>query len=76
MTMHADQLDIPVETVRRLIAEQFPQWTALPVRPLASAGTVNALFRIGDQLTGRFPLQPLEVATAREWLRGGGRRGP
>jgi aminoglycoside phosphotransferase (APT) family kinase protein len=68
MTMHADQLDIPVETVRRLIAEQFPPWTALPVRPLASAGTVNALFRIGEHLTGRFPLQPLEVAAARRWL--------
>ncbi|HZA72579.1 MAG TPA: aminoglycoside phosphotransferase family protein [Propionibacteriaceae bacterium] len=68
MTMHADQLHVPLETVRRLIAEQFPEWAALPVRPLASAGTVNALFRIGDQLTGRFPLQPLEVAEARRWL--------
>jgi aminoglycoside phosphotransferase (APT) family kinase protein len=29
---------------------------------------VNALFRIGDRLTGRFPLQPLEVAEARRWL--------
>ena len=68
MAMHADQLHVPLETVRRLIAEQFPEWAALPVRPLASAGTVNALFRIGDQLTGRFPLQPLEVAEARRWL--------
>jgi aminoglycoside phosphotransferase (APT) family kinase protein len=68
MTMHADQLDVPVETVRRLIAEQFPQWAALPVRSLATAGTVNALFRIGDHLTGRFPLQPLEVTVARRWL--------
>ena len=46
MTMHADQLSVPVETVRRLIADQFPQWAALPVVP-AFAGTVNALFRIG-----------------------------
>ena len=68
MTMHADQLDVPVATVRRLIANQFPQWVALPVRPVASSGTVNALFRIGDHLTGRFPLQPIEVAAAREWL--------
>ena len=35
---------------------------------MASAGTVNALFRIGDHLTGRFPLQLLEVAAARRWL--------
>ncbi len=68
MTMHADQLPVPVETVRRLIADQFPQWSALPVRPLVAAGTVNALFRIGSELTGRFPLQRLEVAAARQWL--------
>jgi aminoglycoside phosphotransferase (APT) family kinase protein len=68
MTMHADQLPVPVETVRRLIADQFPQWVALPVRPLVSAGTVNALFRIGSELTGRFPLQRLEAAAARQWL--------
>jgi aminoglycoside phosphotransferase (APT) family kinase protein len=68
MTMHADQMDVPVEVVRRLIAEQFPQWAELPIRPLTSPGTVNALFRIGDHLTGRFPLQPIEVAAARQWL--------
>src|SRR5918998_547514 len=68
MTMHVDQLDVPIATVRRLIAEQFPQWTHLPVRAVASSGTVNALFRIGDHLTARFPLQLIEVAAAREWL--------
>ena len=68
MTMHADQLDVPIATVRRLIAEQFPQWRQLPVRPVASSGTVNALFRIGDHLSGRFPLQPIEVTAARQWL--------
>src|SRR5918998_5773911 len=68
MTMHADQLDVPVAAARGLIAEQFPQWAHLPVRSLSSAGTVNALFRIGDHLTGRFPLQRIEVAAARQWL--------
>src|ERR671916_19326 len=68
MTMHVDQLDVPIATVRRLIAEQFPQWTHLPVRAVASSGTVNALFRIGDHLTARFPLQLIEMAAAREWL--------
>jgi hypothetical protein len=29
MTMHPGQLSVPVETVRRLVAEQFPQWAAL-----------------------------------------------
>ena len=68
MTMHADQLDVPVETVRTLVATQFPQWAALPVRAVTSAGTVNALFRIGDHLAARFPLQLIEVAEARRWL--------
>jgi aminoglycoside phosphotransferase (APT) family kinase protein len=69
MTMHAGQLSVPIETVRRLVAEQFPQWGELSIRPLASAGTVNALFRIGDHLTGRFPLHPIELELARQWLR-------
>jgi aminoglycoside phosphotransferase (APT) family kinase protein len=68
MTMHADQLYVPVKTVRRLVAEQFPQWAHLSVRAVPSSGTVNALFRIGDHLTGRFPLQPLDPVAARQWL--------
>src|ERR671916_636069 len=66
MTMHVDQLDVPIATVRRLIAEQFSRWTHLPVEAVASSGTVNALFRVGDHLTARFPLQLIEVAAARD----------
>ena len=66
--MHADELTVPAETVRRLVADQFPDWSALPVRPVRSTGTVNALFRIGDDLTARFPRQRIEVAEARRWL--------
>ncbi len=56
--MHADQVDIDVGTVARLVAEQFPRWRDLPVRPVPSYGTVNALFRVGDEVVVRFPLQP------------------
>jgi aminoglycoside phosphotransferase (APT) family kinase protein len=56
--MHADQMTVPGATVRALIAEQFPPWQALPVRRIASQGTVNAIFRIGDDLAARFPLRP------------------
>jgi aminoglycoside phosphotransferase (APT) family kinase protein len=63
MDMHPDQLRVDAETVRSLVDEQFPQWRALPVRAVASHGTVNALFRIGDGLLARFPLQPAEVAS-------------
>ncbi|MGK5682865.1 aminoglycoside phosphotransferase family protein [Actinoplanes sp. URMC 104] len=64
--MHADQIAVTAATVRALVDEQFPQWRDLPVRPLDSQGTVNAIFRLGDSLTARFPLQPR--AGARQWL--------
>ncbi len=64
--MHDDQLDISGPTVRALIDEQFPQWRELPVRPPAGHGTVNAIFRVGDELTARFPLQPRPGVRA--WL--------
>ena len=55
--MHDDQLELDAETAEALIRDQFPQWAALPVRVVQSAGTVNALFRIGDELAARFPLR-------------------
>jgi aminoglycoside phosphotransferase (APT) family kinase protein len=66
--MHPNQLAVSVETVQTLVAGQFPQWQTLPVQALASQGTVNALFRIGDGLLARFPLQPADVASTRRWL--------
>jgi aminoglycoside phosphotransferase (APT) family kinase protein len=66
--MHADQLAVPVAMVRALVAEQFPTWQGLPVRSIASQGTVNAIFRIGDHLAARFPLQPVDVQATRRWL--------
>lgn len=66
--MHADQLTVSVETVRALVDEQFPGWRDMPVRGIASQGTVNAIFRIGDRLAARFPLQPGDVQSTRQWL--------
>lgn len=66
--MHLEQLLVRVGTVKRLIADQFPAWTHLPIRDLGTPGTVNALFRIGDELAARFPLQPMDPTTARIWL--------
>lgn len=57
MTMHEDQVDVTAETVGALIGEQFPQWRGREIRPIPSAGTVNAIFRIGDDLSARFPLR-------------------
>ena len=66
--MHRDQLRADAETVRRLLRDQFPQWAALPVRPLTSAATVNAIFRLGDELAARFPLLGSGVDEARSGL--------
>ncbi|MFB4291226.1 aminoglycoside phosphotransferase family protein [Nonomuraea sp. ATR24] len=66
--MHAGQLTVTPETVRALVAEQFPQWRDLPVTGVAAHGTVNAIFRIGDGLAARFPLEPRDVDSTRAWL--------
>jgi aminoglycoside phosphotransferase (APT) family kinase protein len=66
--MHPDQLSVKVETVQERVASQFPEWSGLPITGIASQGTVNALFRIGDQLVARFPLQPAAVDETRRWL--------
>jgi aminoglycoside phosphotransferase (APT) family kinase protein len=53
--MHADEIAIDDETVRRLLAVQFPDWSGLPVRRLPPIGTDNQLFRLGDDLLVRMP---------------------
>jgi aminoglycoside phosphotransferase (APT) family kinase protein len=66
--MHANELPITDEVVRDLVAAQFPRWRDLPVRRFASTGTVNAIFRLGDRLAARFPLEPDDPATTRRAL--------
>ncbi|MET0418956.1 MAG: aminoglycoside phosphotransferase, partial [Actinoplanes sp.] len=68
MRMHADQLTVPAATARRLITEQFPEWAGLPVEQVPSQGTVNAIFRVGEGLTARFPLKPGPAPEIRRWL--------
>ena len=56
--MHDGELEVGAELVRRLVAEQFPELRDLPVSRVRSTGTVNAIFRIGDQLCARLPRLP------------------
>ncbi len=67
--MHENQFRLTVELVRDLVDDQFPGWASLPIEPIQSEGTVNAIFRIGDRLAARFPLQPRNVEATRRWLR-------
>lgn len=56
--MHADEPDTDTALVRRLIAGQFPQWAELPVERVDSAGTSNAMYRLGGDLVVRLPRTP------------------
>jgi aminoglycoside phosphotransferase (APT) family kinase protein len=53
--MHADEVDTDVVLVGRLLAAQFPQWADLPLERVPSAGTDNALYRLGDDMVVRLP---------------------
>lgn len=66
--MHPGQLTVTAATVRGLVDAQFPQWLGLPIEPVMSAGTVNSLFRIGTELSARFPLEPDSVDRVRRTL--------
>ncbi|MFD5519548.1 aminoglycoside phosphotransferase family protein [Streptomyces sp. NPDC127066] len=53
--MHAGETRIDDSLVRRLLAGQFPRWSRLPLKRVRSAGTVNALYRLGDDMAVRLP---------------------
>ncbi len=61
--MHADEITIDDETVRRLLADQLPEWADLSLVRLPPAGTDNQLFRLGDDLLVRMPRVPGPAAT-------------
>lgn len=69
--MHADEPDIDTSLVSRLIAGQFPRWAALPVERVDSAGTSNAMYRLGGDLVVRLPRTAGaagDVLTEHVWL--------
>jgi aminoglycoside phosphotransferase (APT) family kinase protein len=62
---------VPEPLVRRLLAAQFPQWADLPLKRVDSSGTVNALYRLGDELVVRLPLRSsgrADIELERTWL--------
>jgi aminoglycoside phosphotransferase (APT) family kinase protein len=67
--MHENQLSVTVEMVHELVDGQFPEWAPHSIARIHSEGTVNAIFRIGDALAARFPLQPRDLDATRRWLR-------
>ncbi|MEJ5913457.1 phosphotransferase [Pseudokineococcus sp. 1T1Z-3] len=63
--MHEGQLTVDATQVAALVREQLPAWGDLPVRALPQLGTVNASFRLGDDLVVRLPLVAGDVGAAR-----------
>jgi aminoglycoside phosphotransferase (APT) family kinase protein len=51
--MHIDEIEITEALVRCLLVSQFPHWAELPLRRIEPAGTVNAIFRLGDNFSVR-----------------------
>jgi aminoglycoside phosphotransferase (APT) family kinase protein len=66
--MHPHELAIDDALVARLLASQMPELAELPMTPVRSTGTVNAVYRLGDQLCARIPRVPEWAESLdREW---------
>jgi aminoglycoside phosphotransferase (APT) family kinase protein len=59
--MHHDEIDSDVNLVRRLLEAQQPQWADLSIERVATTGTDNALYRLGDDMVVRLPLRPASI---------------
>lgn len=69
--MHADEVHTDVALVSALLAAQFPRWAELPIDPVPSSGTDNALFRLGSNMVVRLPRihwAVEQVAKEQRWL--------
>lgn len=53
--MHENEVDIDISLVSQLLEAQFPQWADLPIERVESAGTDNALYRLGNNMVVRLP---------------------
>lgn len=69
MTMHADEIDVDASLVRRLLTAQLPRWADLPLARVASEGTDNAIYRLGEDMAVRLPRYPAAAAQVEKELR-------
>lgn len=53
--MHSNEVKTNISLVQKLLKDQFPQWVGLPLAPVPSAGTDNALYRLGSDMVVRLP---------------------
>ncbi len=65
--MHANELDVHISLVRDLIDQQFPEFSTLPITPVNSVGTVNHVYRLGEELSIRLPRVKEWADIEKEW---------
>ena len=66
-----DSIQIDVRLVRRLVADQFPDWAGLPIKPVKLSGHDNRTFHLGDQMSVRLPSSQryaAHIKTEQVWL--------
>jgi len=71
VVVHTDEVDINVSLVHRMLAAQFPDWADLPIERIRSAGTDNAIYRLGDDMAVRLPRigwATAQVEREHQWL--------
>lgn len=69
--LHTDEISIDTAFVRALVDRAMPHCAELPVQELASSGSTNALFRLGDDLLVRLPRHPggsAAISKEAKWL--------
>jgi aminoglycoside phosphotransferase (APT) family kinase protein len=54
--LHNGQIEINIEIIKTLIEEQFPQYKNLPINEFDTTGTVNSIFKLGNNYYIRLPL--------------------
>ena len=70
-TAHPQPPEPDGSLVRRLVLDQFPQWSHLLVTAVVPGGVDNRTFRLGDELSVRLPAGPgyaAQVAKEQRWL--------
>jgi len=66
--MHEGELDLNIALVKRLLVEQFPYLSENSITVVHSMGTVNAIYRLGDELYVRLPrLEAWADSIDNEW---------
>lgn len=55
MIANMGRSEVTADVAARLVAEQFPQWAGMPVHPVGLNGWDNVTFRLGSELSVRFP---------------------